>query len=364
MTLLLLLSALICAAPLHPDEREHIGTPVLLTHPDRFLKAGESYFDPATKRVIFQAIEHPEEGSEPDSDFSIFIGDLVRDGGGAIVGLSKIRQLSNKGSSNTCGWFHPRDQNTVLFATTTTPVANGESPGYQRGSGRYRWAFPPSMNIVSFDLETAKTTKLVTDKSHYVAEGSWSPDGRHLLYCSLATGSGDIYTTDLQTGTPRLIIGAEGYDGGPFFSPDGKCIVYRSDRKENDLLQVFVAELLFDEHGSIIGITREHQLTDNAHVNWAPFWHPSGRFLIYTTSEIGHSNYELFVCDADKGNGTAGYGTGKRRISYMEGFDGLPAFDSTGNWLIWTSKRETGTSQIWVAPFLFEHHADTTATEH
>ena len=38
----------------------------------------------------------------------------------------------------------------------------------------------------------------------------------------------------------RRITQAKGYDGGPFFSPDGKRIIYRSDRKGNDLLQVYV----------------------------------------------------------------------------------------------------------------------------
>ena len=350
---LLLLPALGCGCPFNPIGQQHIGTPVLLTQPERFLKAGESYFDPSTKRVIFQAIEQPDRGSDPDPDYSIFIGDLVLDGYGSIVGLSGIRKLSDEGSSNTCGWFHPHDEDTVMFATTAIPVVRGVTPGYQRGSGRYRWAFPPSMNIVSYDLATNQSTSLIDDPSHYVAEGSWSPDGRHVVYCSLATGSGDIYITDLQSGSTQCIIDHDGYDGGPFFSPDGKRIAYRSDRNGNDLLQLFVAELQFDEHESIVGIAKEHQLTDNTFVNWAPFWHPYGGFLIYTSSEMGHSNYELFVCDADDGNnsGMERYGTQKERITHTDGFDGLPAFDNTGKWLIWTSKRETGTSQLWVAPF-------------
>ena len=362
---LLLVTASMFASPLHPDEEHHFGMPVMLTNPERFLKAGEAYFDPATTRVIFQAIEHAKKGEIPESDYSIFTGDLVFDESDSIIGMSNILKLSNDGSSNTCGWFHPRESGTVLFATTTTPVVQQESPGYQRGSGRYRWAFPPSMNIVSYDLATNQTTPLVLDPAHYVAEGSWSPDSRHLLYCSLATGSGDIYITDLHTGISRIIIGAEGYDGGPFFSPDGKRIVYRSDRRGNDLLQLFVAELRFDVEGSIIGINREHQLTDNTHVNWGPFWHPTGRFLIYATSEIGHHNYELYVCDADNGDatGTAKYGTQKRRITHAEGFDGLPVFNSSGNWLMWTSKRETGTSQLWLARFTFDLEAAPTPSE-
>ena len=346
---------------LHPDEVNNIGTPVLLTDPAVFLKAGESYFDPAGKRVIFQAIEHPEEGEDPDDNYGMYLGDLTFDESGTITGLINIKRISNEGSANTCGWFHPTEKSTVLFATTTTPLVEEDIPGYQRESGRYLWAFPPKMNIVSCDLAKNNTvTELVTDNEHYLAEGSWSPDSRHLLYCSLKSGVGDIYVTDLKTGTSQLIVGDDGYDGGPFFSPDGKRIVYRSDRRGNDLLQLYVAELAFNEDGAIIGISSEHQLTDNVHVNWGPFWHPNGRFLIYATSEVGHHNYELYVCDADSGehDGTTRYGTRKRRVTHADGFDGLPAFNALGNVLMWTSKRLTNTSQLWTAPFIFDLDAE------
>jgi hypothetical protein len=352
----LLLSFLLQTAPLHDGEIGKIGKPIMLTDPSVFLKAGESYFDPATGRVIFQAIEHPEEGKEPEDEYGMYLGDLIFDQDGSITGLTNIKLLSNKGSANTCGWFHPTDESLVMFATTTTPLVEGDVPGYQRGSGRYRWAFPPKMNIVSLNLNDQTVTPLVTDENNYLAEGSWSPDGRHILYCSLESGSGDIYITDTKTGESRLIVGDDGYDGGPFFSPDGKRITYRSDRRGNDLLQLYVAELKFDEDGSIVGIEKEYQLTDNEHVNWGPFWHPNNRFLIYATSEVSHRNYELFVCDADSGetSGTTRYGLRRRRVTHADGFDGLPVFDESGQWLMWTSKRETGTSQLWVAPFLFD----------
>ena len=73
--------------PLHPDEEGAIGTPVLLTDPSVFLKAGESYFDPAGKRIIFQAIENPKNGQEPDDDYGMYLGDLTFDSDGAITGL-------------------------------------------------------------------------------------------------------------------------------------------------------------------------------------------------------------------------------------------------------------------------------------
>lgn len=348
---------------LHPDETGIIGTPVLLTDPAVFLKAGESYFDPAGKRIIFQAIEHPEEGEKPDDTYGMYLGDLTFDDGGSIAGLTNVRKISPDGSANTCGWFHPFEESTVLFATTTTPLGEESTPGYQRKSGRYRWAFPPAMNIVTCDISSNSEHKpLVTNNEYYLAEGSWSPDGRHILYCSLKSGGGDIYVTDSKSGRTHVLVGDDGYDGGPFFSPDGKRIVYRSDRRGNDLLQLYVADLVFDEQGVIFGISREYQLTDNVHVNWGPFWHPNGRFIIYATSEISHRNYELFVCDADGGehDGTTRYGTRKRRITHAEGFDGLPVFNTLGDVLMWTSKRETGTSQLWTAPFTIDLDSEPT----
>ncbi len=365
-TTLLLTAVALGSSPLHPDEIGTIGEPVLLTDPTVFLKAGESYFDPSMKRIIFQAIEHPEEGRDPDNDYGMYLGYLTFNANGKISGLKNVTRLSNEGSANTCGWFHPKNNSLVMYATTTTPLVDSDIPGYQRGSGRYRWAFPPKMNIISQDLKNNTVEQLVTDDEHYLAEGSWSPDARHVVYCSLASGSGDIYITDVKTEKNTLIVGDDGYDGGPFFSPDGKRIVYRSDRRGNDLLQLYVAELSFDEDGSIVGIKKEYQLTDNEHVNWGPFWHPNNRFLIYATSEVGHRNYELFVCDADSGvtDGTTRYGTRRRRITHAEGFDGLPAFNASGKWLMWTSKRKTGTSQLWVAPFLFNLDAGPSVMGH
>ena len=97
-------------------------------------------------------------------------------------------------------------------------------------------------------------------------------------------------------------------------------------------------------------------MTDNAHVNWAPFWHPNGRYLVYATSQEGHRNYEVFIIDAADDPSApprvSRYGTAGRRVTNASGADVLPVFDPTGQMMMWTSQRgEGGTSQLWVAPF-------------
>ena len=346
-------------------ERGILKNHVQLTFGDRFVKAGESYFSPDDSMIIFQAVEVPPAGEPADEFYGMYVADVDRTWGGRIKGLENIRRISPAGSANTCGWFHPTDPSRVLFATTIVAPSESTPPGYQRASGRYRWMFPPEMKIVACDLREVDGTaaplqEVLVDAPAYVAEGSWSPDGRHMIYCSLESGEGDLMVRDLESLRTTNIVPARGYDGGPFFSPDGRRICYRSDRRNNHLLQLYVADLQFDDTGAIVGIEREYQLTDNAHVNWCPFWLKDGRHLAYASSEVGHHNYEVFLVDADPGNvegseGTIRYGTRKRRITHAPGADVLPAFSHDGRTMIWTSKRgASGTSQLWVADFVID----------
>lgn len=354
------------------QEKGILANQVQLTFPDRFVKAGESYFSPDGARVIFQGVEVPPEGKQPEDFYGMFVADVVRTDG-RVTALANIKRLSPLGSANTCGWFHPTDPNIVIFGSTVGTPSEAAPPGYQRGSGRYRWMFPPEMRIVKVDLREANgtmhtLTPLIEHKDAYMAECSMSPDGRHLLYCSLESNQGDLFVKDLVGGSTVRIVGAPGYDGGPFFSPDGKRIVWRSDRRGDNLLQVYVADLVFDATGAITGIGPEHQLTNNAHVNWCPFWTSDGRFILFATSELGHQNYEVFRIDADPGNlpgsgvdqatpgaGPIRYGTGAKRITSATGADVLPAFTADGKSIIWTSQRgDGGSSQLWAAEWVGE----------
>jgi dipeptidyl aminopeptidase/acylaminoacyl peptidase len=338
----------------NPSREPGVSGALQLTFPDRFIKAGEAYFSPDMKRIVFQAIEVPPGEDDPAEFYAMFVCDVVRDTAGDITGVANIRRVSPKGSANTCGWFHPTDPNRLLFASTVGAPTSENAPGYQRGTSRYRWAFPPETRIVEVDLRTADGSvaslkPLEGDGKAYMAEGSWSPDGRFILFCSLESGDGDLYIRDTKTGARRAIVTAPGYDGGPFFSPDGKRICYRSDRNRDNLLQVFVADLVFDASGSITGIANELQLTANDHVNWCPFFRPDGKTLVYASSEMGHRNYEVFEVTIPDGAGAAPV---RRRVTEADGADVLPVFCPDGKWLLWTGQRHEGrSSQLYIGRY-------------
>lgn len=372
-------------------ESDFLSEYTQLTSETKYIKAGESYFSPDGNMIIFQAIPVPPEGEKAGAHYSMYVAGVKRDDRGSITGIGPAGLVSEPGSSNTCGWFHPTEPMKILFGSTRTSPSGSDVVGYQRENSRYSWQFPVEMEILVGDLqmkydlsdeakaraeahqESGETTppqldmndivsvpslvneRVIWAREGYDAEGSWSPDGRHILYTRLKPGenNGDIWVYDTNDETHTPLVTADGYDGGPFFSPDGKSICYRSDRRGDNLLQIFVSRLAFDENGKITGVEEELQLTDNEHVNWCPFFTPDGKYLLYATSEVSHGNYEIYAIDAT-GTYDPEY-TARLRITQARGFDGLPAFTSNGEWMIWTAQRgsapegEKPSSQLWTA---------------
>jgi hypothetical protein len=370
------------AAPLDwkTEEAALLSDHTQLTFPDRFVKAGEAYFDHESppRRIVFQAVPVPPEGQEPSPHYSMYVADLEQRGG-QIVGIGEPLLVSSPGSANTCGWFHPTDRSRLIFGSTLVPPGDDDRSGFQVGTHKYKWQFPVEMDVVGVSIPamlemrdgaaTPPKPTPVFSRPMYDAECSFSPDGRFILYSHVrqtphqdgadeGAPDGDIWIYDTTTQTQTPLVQADGYDGGPFFSPDGTWICFRSDRRGDSELQLFTAELTFDESGACTGIKREVQLTDNSHVNWAPYWHPSSRdgkgVLIYTTSQISHRNYEVFAIEADPAKPADQLRT--RRITAADGFDGLPVFSGDGQWMMWTSQRgekleteDRPSSQIWIA---------------
>ena len=300
-----------------------------------FDKAGEAYFSPDMKWIIFQASPHGMP------HYQMYVAPLKWDGD-RIIGLGTPTRISPEPSRNTCGFFSPDGQSLIFASTAGKEDPTVKEGGYQREGRDYRWAFPAGMEIYKADgwkeqVEAAAGKDIdlarhpLTNNDVYDAEDAFSPDGKWICFCSMRTGDGDIYIMRADGSHLVRITDNPGYDGGPFFSPDGKRLVYRSDRHKNNLLQVFVADLAFDADGNITGKSAERQVTNDANVNWGPSWHPDGQHIIYATSKHGHANYELYVIRAD--------GTHDVRVTYTPGPDILPIFSPDGKWLMWTCKR-------------------------
>ena len=311
-------------------------------------RAGEGYWSSDGKRLVFQS---EREAGNPF--YQIYVLDL---------GTGETTRVSTGLGKTTCAFFRPGTDE-IEFASTH---ADPKSKQYQdeelafRASGkerRYAWDYDPEMDIYAYNEKT-KAMKRLTTARGYDAEGTYSPDGQWLVFTSMRDAYNrtltepekkqletdpsyfaEIYIMRADGSGQKRLTNAVGYDGGPFFTQDGKKIVWRR----------------FDEKGLIADVwmmnpdgTDQRQITDFGSMSWAPYMHPSGQYIIFASNKLGFENFELFMVDPE----------GKKepvRVTYSDGFDGLPVPSPDGKLLAWTSSRSGGAAgQLFLAQWNHE----------
>ena len=310
-------------------------------------KAGEGYFAQDMSRICYQ-------GVPTDKPFyQIFIQPFASSNPRI---LEPFRVSTGKGRT-TCAWFSPNGRQ-LLFAsshldpnveqTEENAQAQAKADALAGRRRRYQWDFDPHMDLFVADLDKPGPLKQLTDTPGYDAECSFSPDGTQLLFVSDRDGDPDIYVAHADGSHVKQLTNHPGYDGGPFFSPDGQWIAYRTDRQEKDLLQIHIMKA---------DGTSDVSITKGRSVHWAPYWHPTKPWLIWTGAD--HSdptvrpNYDLWLVQYEADQLSIECGS-PLRITDHPGADVLPVFSPDGKLLMWTASREAEagkkpTSQLYVS---------------
>ncbi|VDK27393.1 unnamed protein product [Gongylonema pulchrum] len=154
----------------------------------------------------------------------------------------------------------------------------------------------------------------LTDTPGYDAEGAVSPDGRHIVFTSVRSGDPEIWIMNSDGSEPRQLTNETGYDGGPFFSPDGTKIVFRASRpktdaeikKYKDLLSYnLVSPLQMELYTVNIDGSGLKKITSLGGSNWAPFYMPDNRRIIFSSNfnDTGFFGaFHLYIVDENGEN--------------------------------------------------------------
>jgi Tol biopolymer transport system component len=338
MLALLMASVALAAEPAEWQKQESTYLKNIKQLTFDFARAGEGYFSPDARQIIFQA----EEKETGNPFYQIFVMDLD---------TGKYRRVSPGAGKTTCSAFTP-DGKKIIFASShldpdakkhyAEELARRDEEKKSGKRRRYLWDFDPHMDIFEANPDGSGLKRL-TDTQGYDAEGSFSSDGKQIVFCSNRSGPEnlELYIMDADGKNVRKLTNAPRcYNGGPFFSPDGKRVIFRSDRKKKDHLQLYV----INSDG-----TGERALTDDlSWVYWAPYWYKDGKHIVYTAADHGdptkRPNYDLYWMNLDTGK--------KVRLTFAPGADVLPVFSPDGSKLMWTSTRDgRQPAQLYIADF-------------
>ena len=184
----------------------------------------------------------------------------------------------------------------------------------------------------------------MTHAPGYNAESTITRDGKHIVFTSTRNGDLDIYTMDADGSDVKQFTHELGYDGGPFWSYDGKKIVYRAEHPKTpeqikDYKDLFARGLIRPGNLEIWVMnadgSNKHQVTHNGAANFAPFCLPetasaSSSHPIRQIPRMGATSISMSSTKTEAARNAS-------RI-YPD-FDAFPMFSSDGKRLVWASNR-------------------------
>jgi TolB protein len=250
--------------------------------------------------------------------------------------------ISTGKGRTTCAYFLP-DNKHIVYASTH--LANDQCPDTPlRKNGKYIWPVYDSFDIFIADLK-GNIVKQLTHEKGYDAEATVSPKGDKIVFTSTRSGDLELYTMNLDGSNVKQITNELGYDGGAFFSPDGTKIIFRSSRPKTEQeikeYKELLAEGLVEPTDMELYICNAdgselRQLTFLGNANWSPFFHPSGKKILFSSNFEAERGFpfNLYLIDID--------GKNLERVTHGETFDAFPVFSNDGKYLAFSSNRHNG----------------------
>uniref|UniRef100_A0A0N5C881 Peptidase_S9 domain-containing protein n=1 Tax=Strongyloides papillosus TaxID=174720 RepID=A0A0N5C881_STREA len=292
----------------------------------------EGYFVRDDSAFIFQAMGNENYKTECDQIYRYDIkGHLPSD--------ESIPQKMSVGlGTTTCSFLFPSKKESIHASTIRAVdfngnLLNGACPPKKCKSvdaktdvvlkhlcnTSYVWDIFPNYDIYLVN-EYGNFIKQLTDTEGYDAEGTISPDGRLIVYTSMASGDLELWIMYSDGSGKRQLTNELGYDGGAFFSPDGTKIIFRASRPKSEeeikkyklLLSYGLVEPLSMELFVInVDGTNLRQITKLGGSNWAPYYLTDNKRIIFSSnfnsSATHFGEFHIYIINED--------GTGLEQVS-------------------------------------------------
>ncbi len=293
----------------------------------------EAYFSPDGQKLTFQSTR---DGHDCDQQYVMKING------------NDVKRISTGTGRTTCGWWM-HDGKRILFSSThEANPACPPRPDFSRG---YVWPVYPTYRIYTVAPDGTDVrplfprTLMKGELPGYNAESVVSPNGKRIVFTSDRGGDLDIWVMDSDGRHAKQLTHTLGYDGGPWWSPDGTKICFRAyhprtPKEIADYKSLLAQHLIRPTTLDLFVMNADgadvRQVTDDRAENiasFAPSWTPDGKALVFASNRADpqRRKFEVYRIGLD--------GSGLERITYGEQFDGFPNFSPDGKHFVWASNR-------------------------
>lgn len=285
----------------------------------------EAYFSPDGKKLIYQSTVE-RGGCDQQYVIDLTSGDTK------LVSSGKGR--------TTCGYFSYPAGDRIIYASTEA-ADQGCPPPPDRSRG-YIWGVYPSFDLYTANAD-GTNAKRITSEAGYDAEATWCHKGGKVIFTSVRDGDLDLYSMNEDGSGVTRLTSTPGYDGGAFYNAQCTEIVWRASRFSDPkeladyqtlLKEGFVRPSKMELYVANADGTNARQITKNGAANFGPYFTPDGKRIIYSSNVLDPRGreFDIFLLAKD--------GTGEpERITTAPAFDGFPMFSPDGQWLVFASNR-------------------------
>ncbi len=283
----------------------------------------EAYWAPDGKRLIFQTTRPPYQCDQ------IFV--MNADG-------SNQHLVSTGKGRTTCGYFCADNRHIVYASTHAASASCPVNPDRSKG---YVWGVFDSYDIY-LATDDGKIEKRLTDATGYDAEATVNWKTGNVVYTSLASRDLDLWTMKLDGTGKKQITRGIGYDGGAVYSRDGTKMVWRAnhpkapadlEKYKSLLADNLVAPMKMEIVVSDAGGANPRTITNFGCASFAPTFTPDGKKILFASNkhECDGRKFELFMINLD--------GTGLEQVTSFGGFTSFPEFSPDGKTLVFCSDK-------------------------
>ncbi len=283
-------------------------------------KAAEAYFSPDGKSIICNA--------------KVTVDDEVHHVYTANIDGTDIKRINDKGE-DACSYYYPSGDKLIWTSTRDypdMPVGNWSIPTI----------YPQGAELYSSDLDGNNVVRL-THNEYYDAEVSVSPDGKWILFTRQIDGNLDLWRMKPDgTKEQQITFTDDWQEGGSFYMPDSKTILFRAWKKEYDDARSKPMTIFTINHDG----TDLKQITfEDDRTNWAPHPGPDGDHFVFVKVLPPH-NFEIFLMSMKTGL--------QIRLTYNDAFDGFPVISPDGKFLLFSSSRNAKPGERGLSPFIMD----------